>query len=92
MLLIHLEEVDKKSIKKQKKRLPGYQISVDTNQGETVLTVSKNGKQAILPCSTDILKMDGKEYYLSSLTLYAKETNRVYISEEAAQKIRQYLK
>ena len=88
----NLEEVDRKIYQEAAKRLPSYQISVDTQQGQTVLTVSKNGKQAILPCSTDILKMDGKEYYLSSLTLYAKETNRVYISEEAAQKIRQYLK
>ena len=73
-------------------RLVGYEIQVDTIGLSSVLKVSKNGKTVELPCSTDILRINGKDIQLSSLTLYIKETHKVYLSEEAVQKIESELK
>lgn len=72
--------------------LSSYQLENQITGSEPKLIIRNGSKQAELVYSTDLLRLGGKEIHLDGLTIYIKETGKSYVSQEAVNQIKSYLK
>jgi alkaline phosphatase len=73
----------------------GAAIGIDNNDpANKALVVTKGAKTARLPFSKDVFQMNGKEWEMNGITVYAPKANngigRVYIPHQAVEFFQRY--
>lgn len=89
---LNLSQVDALLYQEISIPLSSYQVENQITGPEPKLIVRNGNKQVELVYSTDLLRLGGKEVHLDGLTIYIKETGKSYVSQEAVNQIKSYLK
>ncbi|MFZ2087793.1 MAG: alkaline phosphatase [Desulfobaccales bacterium] len=86
---LNLERLNARLFQEAAPALAGGQVDIDKSDPENpVVKIAFQGKQAELPVNKNLLKLDGKTVNLEGVVVYAPDTGKAYIPQEAVNLIK----